>query len=237
MAPRGKAAKAKAPKTFDDSHLAKLTAQIEKKIEGKPDWVKGQAPPKSADNKKPEHGGKRKRQDGPPTDAPPINSPKSKKGRPNPRKQGIRADEETKGPKTKTPSSTLLEEIKALGGDENDLELIENVDSDAEEGDGPKKAKDVEEEIDDKLKNELAQFAASLGLEKLRQEVEEEDEEEEEEEEEAEEPEADEDEEEEEEEEQLPEPPVHKDRVQAVEKPAREERNNDKNGKLVSKRL
>jgi len=243
MAPRGKTAKAKAPKTFDERVLTQLTAKIEKKLDGKPDWVKGQVPPKSNDNRKPEHGGKRKRQDGAPADAP-SKEPQSKKGRPNPRKQGPRPDAQTNGdrqPKGKTPASTLLEEIRALGGDEKDLELIENVDSDAEEGDGPKKPKEAEEEVDDGLKNELAAFAASLGLEKLRQEVEAESEEGEDEEE-VEEPEPEEEAEEEdevEEEQEQPEPQIHEDRRQAVreEKPTREERNQDKNGKLVSKHL
>lgn len=223
MAPRGKSAKAKAPKTFDDSALTQLTASIEKKLGGKPDW----------ENKKPQHGGKRKRPDGPATDNP-NNEPLSKK---RPTRKGpsdrIKAHQPQAKP-AKTPSSTLLEEIRLLGGDENDLELIENVDSDAEEGDGSKQAKDTEAEVDDIFKNELAKFAASLGLEKLRQEVEAESEADEEEEE-VEEPEADAEEEvEEDEEEEEPQQPARQERLEA---PAREERNKDKNGKLVSKHL
>ncbi|KAH8905094.1 CBF-domain-containing protein [Coniochaeta sp. PMI_546] len=219
MAPRGKSAKAKAPKTFDDSALTQLTASIEKKLGGKPDW----------ENKKPQQGGKRKRPDGPATDNP-NNEPLSKK---RPTRKGpsdrIKAHQPQAKP-AKTPSSTLLEEIRALGGDENDLELIENVDSDAEEGDGSKQAKDTEAEVDDIFKNELAKFAASLGLEKLRQEVEAESEADEEEEE-VEEPEADAEEEvEEDEEEEEPQQPARQERLEA---PAREERNKDKNGKLM----
>ena len=212
MAPRGKSAKAKAPKTFDDSALNQLTASIEQKLGGKPDW----------ENKKPQHGGKRKRQDGPVTDNPNNEPLKKRPARKGPSDRAKAAQPQAKP--AKTPSSTLLEEIRALGGDENDLELIENVDSDAEEGEGPKKPKDVEEEVDDKFKNELAKFAASLGLEKLRQEVEVEEEEEEEEDEELE-GEEEEEESEEREEAQTPEPP------------AREELSKETRGKLVSKHV
>lgn len=221
MAPRGKSARAKAPKTFDDSALTQLTASIEKKLGGKPDW----------ENKKPEHGGKRKRQDGPAIDNP-NNEPLKK--RPARKGPGDRAKAAQPAAKpAKTPAATLLEEIRALGGDENDLELIENVDSDAEEGQGPKKGKDAEEEVDDKFKNELAKFAASLGLEKLRQEAEEESEAEDEAGE-AEEYGEEEDAQAEEEEEEEPQPPARSERP---EPPAREERNTDAHGKLVSKPL
>jgi ribosome biogenesis protein MAK21 len=220
MAPRGKSAKVKAPKTFDDSALTQLTASIEKKLGGKPDW----------ENKKPEHGGKRKRQDGPTTDNPNNEPLKKRPARKGPGDR-IKAHQPAAKP-TKTPSSTLLEEIRALGGDENDLELIANVDSDAEEGEGPNKAKDAEEEVDDKFKSELAKFAASLGLEKLRQEVEEESEAEDEAGEAAEPDEEEEEAEEEDEEEQQPPAPLER-----PEPPAREERNKDVHGKLVSKPL
>lgn len=210
-------------KSFDDSALTQLTASIEKKLGGKPDW----------ENKKPEHGGKRKRQDGPATDNP-NNEPLKK--RPARKGPGDRAKAAQPAAKpAKTSAAALLEEIRALGGDENDLELIENVDSDAEEGQGAKKAKDAEEEVDDKFKDELAKFAASLGLEKLRQEVEEESEAEEEAEEAAEPDEEDDAEaEEEEEEEEEPQPPAHSERP---EPPTREERSKDAHGKLVSKPL
>lgn len=225
MAPRGKSTKAKAPKTFDDSALTQLTASIEKKLVGKPDW----------ENKKPQHGGKRKRTDGPATDNP-NNEPLPKK---RPTRKG--PSDRIKGhqPQTKpakTPASTLLEEIRALGGDENDLELIENVDSDAEDGDAPKQAKDAEVEVDDIFKNELAKFAASLGLEKLREEVEAESEAEAEEDE-VEAPEAEDEEEIEEDEEELEEEPQPPARQERPEPTAREERINEKYGKLVSKHL
>jgi ribosome biogenesis protein MAK21 len=170
MAPRGNSKKAKAPKTFDDASLSQLTAKIAKKLGGDVESEKEQgAAPKGNNNK--ENGGKRKRQDGPPTDSL-AKGPKSKKRHTeNGRNDGDKGGQQRPAKSAKTPSSTLLEEIKALGGDENDLELIENVDSDAEEGDGQQQSKDAEAQVDDKFKNELAKFAASLGLEKLREEV------------------------------------------------------------------
>jgi len=217
MAPRGKSSKAKAPKTFDDSALNQLTATIEKKLGGKPDW----------ENKKPQHGGKRKRQDGPATDNPNNEPLKKRPARKGPNDRAKAAQPQAKP--AKTPSSTLLEEIRALGGDENDLELIENVDSDAEVAEGPKKPKDVEEEVDDKFKNELAKFAASLGLEKLRQEAQVEEEEEEGDAE----PEGEEEEEESEDGEEA-QPPA---RQEGPEAPARQEHTKETRGKLVSKHV
>ncbi|TEA10375.1 Ribosome biogenesis protein NOC1 [Colletotrichum sidae] len=63
----------------------------------------------------------------------------------------------------------LLEEIRALGGNENDLQLIEDIDSDQEavatscgaEEDGPA--------VDGALRNELAAFAAQLGLQQYHE--------------------------------------------------------------------
>ncbi|KAF4451036.1 hypothetical protein F53441_5935 [Fusarium austroafricanum] len=64
----------------------------------------------------------------------------------------------------KIDEKTLLEEIKALGGDESDLALIQDIDSDEEEyTQGPKDSKAV----DMSLKNELAAFSKQLGFEKV----------------------------------------------------------------------
>ncbi|KAB5551326.1 CBF/Mak21 family-domain-containing protein [Coniochaeta sp. 2T2.1] len=217
MAPRGKQSKPKGPKTFDESTLTQLTANIEKKLEGKPDW----------ENKRPQHGGKRKRPDDNPNNEP---LPKKRPTRKGPEQRAQAA--QRPGKPAKTPTSTLLEEIKALGGDENDLELIENLDSDAEEGAGPK-PKEPDVEVDDGFKNELAKFAASLGLEKLREEAEAESEEEDE----VEEPEPEAEEEfedvEEEEEEEAPQPPARQERPEPPAKEERKKDKNDQNGKLM----
>ncbi len=58
----------------------------------------------------------------------------------------------------------LLDEILALGGNEEDLELVANVDSGDEGGDAPRPKVSSETIVDKSLKDELAQFASSLGL-------------------------------------------------------------------------
>lgn len=69
------------------------------------------------------------------------------------------------GPSKPTPKSeksekeTLLEEIRALGGDEEDLKLIEDIDSSDEEF-----VKDDKKPVDKSLKDELAAFSKQLGF-------------------------------------------------------------------------
>jgi ribosome biogenesis protein MAK21 len=61
----------------------------------------------------------------------------------------------------KIDEKTLLEEIKALGGDESDLALIQGIDSDDEEyAQGSKDSKSV----DKGLKDELAALSKQLGF-------------------------------------------------------------------------
>ncbi|KAK3394860.1 CBF/Mak21 family-domain-containing protein [Podospora didyma] len=61
-------------------------------------------------------------------------------------------------------ADTLLEEILALGGDQDDLELVANVDSGDEGGDAekPKLSQDIS--LDKSFRDELAKFASSLGI-------------------------------------------------------------------------
>jgi ribosome biogenesis protein MAK21 len=61
----------------------------------------------------------------------------------------------------KIDEKTLLEEIKALGGDESDLALIQGIDSDDEED--AKGSKDSKA-VDKGLKDELAAFSKQLGF-------------------------------------------------------------------------
>ncbi|KAF4338244.1 ribosome biogenesis MAK21 [Fusarium beomiforme] len=61
----------------------------------------------------------------------------------------------------KVDQKTLLEEIRALGGDESDLALIQDVDSDDEEY--TQSSKDSKA-IDKSLKDELAAFSKQLGF-------------------------------------------------------------------------
>ncbi|EFQ29206.1 CBF/Mak21 family protein [Colletotrichum graminicola] len=64
----------------------------------------------------------------------------------------------------------LLEEIRALGGDEEDLKLIGDIDSDQEDVAG-EDSSGSNEVVDGKLKNELAAFAAQLGLQQYHEET------------------------------------------------------------------
>jgi ribosome biogenesis protein MAK21 len=72
------------------------------------------------------------------------------------------------GPKNKQ-SSILLDEILALGGNEDDLELVANVDSGDEGGEAPRPKVSSEPPVDKSLRDELSQFASSLGFSKFRQ--------------------------------------------------------------------
>jgi ribosome biogenesis protein MAK21 len=63
----------------------------------------------------------------------------------------------------------LLDEILALGGNEDDLELVANVDSGDEGGDTPRPKASSSFVVDKSLQDELAQFASSLGFNKFRE--------------------------------------------------------------------
>ena len=62
----------------------------------------------------------------------------------------------------KEDDEALLEEIRALGGDESDLALIKDIDSDDEDY-----VKDSKKPLDKSLKDELAAFSKQLGLAEL----------------------------------------------------------------------
>ena len=103
----------------------------------------------------------------------PINKSSSSadalQARPKKRKYDGNKDSETTQPEKKRQrnisEAVLLEEIKALGGDESDLKLIEDVSSDSEE--------DIEgvsgKPQDESLLKEIAKFAEGLGFENLAQ--------------------------------------------------------------------
>lgn len=72
------------------------------------------------------------------------------------------------GPKN-NQSSVLLDEILALGGNEDDLELVANVDSGDEGGEAPRPKVSSEPTVDKSLRDELSQFASSLGFSEFRE--------------------------------------------------------------------
>ncbi|KAL8304367.1 hypothetical protein RB600_007683 [Gaeumannomyces tritici] len=142
-------AQKKGPSTrpsLDENALFQLTSKIDKALS------------KSEDKSRP---GKRKRQD----DDEKRAKPPKRQPAPDSGKKGA---DESKDAKDK--NALLLQDIKALGGDEEDLDLVVGIDSDAEEG----AAKPVERELDDAFKRELAKFASGLGFENVRDDMEDE---------------------------------------------------------------
>ena len=131
--------------SFDKTALAQLTSKIDKSLADS----EKQRPPKRkrARDNQDEHGTKRRQ-----TRPSEHNAPTDLGG----------------GPKDKQ-SSILLDEILALGGNEDDLELVANVDSGDEGGQAPRPKVSSEPAVDKSLRDELSQFASSLGFSKFRQ--------------------------------------------------------------------
>lgn len=151
MAPANREDKKRQPAqpSFNETTLNKSIAKLDKAL------VK----PKGS-----EQNGKRKRQDGPAAAPKPNKKRQTDASGPGPAK----GKGEGKGSRPeKISSSRLLEEIKALGGDEDDLALIENIDSDADGGDEELQELGTDAALDASLKNELAKFASSLGFENV----------------------------------------------------------------------
>lgn len=146
---------------FDETALSKLTAKIETDLSN----TKPKSKPKDQ-KQKDERPAKRKRSENDAKEATP-NKRQAQEPKNRPAKSLKKGPKESKTPKDK--KAELLQEILALGGDENDLDIVAGVDSDAEEGQGPK-PKEAPAEADKALKNELAKFAAGLGFEKVRDE-------------------------------------------------------------------
>lgn len=146
---------------FDETALSKLTAKIDT------DLANPKPKSKPRDQKqKDERPAKRKRSENDVKDATP-NKRQAKEPKNRPAKPSKKTAKESNVPKDK--KTELLQEILALGGDENDLDIIAGVDSDVEEGQEAK-PKEAPAEMDKALKNDLAKFAAGLGFEKVRDE-------------------------------------------------------------------
>ncbi|KAK2611300.1 hypothetical protein N8I77_004653 [Diaporthe amygdali] len=146
---------------FDETALSKLTAKIETDLSN----TKPKSKPKDQ-KQKDERPAKRKRSENDVKEATP-NKRQAQEPKNRPAKSLKKGAKESKTPKDK--KAELLQEILALGGDENDLDIVAGVDSDVEERVVPKQ-KEILAELDKALKNELAKFAAGLGFEKVRDE-------------------------------------------------------------------
>lgn len=139
---------------FDEAALSKLTAKIETEL----------SKPKSNESSKhkDQRPSKRKRADNDVKDA-----------NPHPQKRQAQEPRRAPGKPKKAPKdkrAEMLEEIRALGGDEADLDLVAGIDSDADDDQGAKPAKPALADMDNAFKSELAKFAAGLGFENVRDE-------------------------------------------------------------------
>ncbi|KAI0525787.1 CBF/Mak21 family-domain-containing protein [Xylaria bambusicola] len=161
--------------TFDEAALSKLTARLDSKL---------------AEAKRPDHKsskGKRKLDQSADVASPPAKK-RNHKGRPdqsnkakpngkslsNPVKPNFQSrdrpskpqDRKHNGPQRDDPNF-LLDEIKALGGDEDDFALVGDIDSDEEAVNNQTSSKSA----DKKLRDELATFAAGLGFDQVQQDA------------------------------------------------------------------
>lgn len=140
----GKGPKGPRGSSFDENALTNLTSKLDQSLAKGSDHKRKQ-PPTNNDSANQDRKRQRNSSKGPPN-----KSPKGAKGgpsKPSPAKGG------------KGAGKSLLDEIRALGGDEEDLALIEDIESSDEEvvkaGDAP---------LDKKLKAELAAFSKNLGF-------------------------------------------------------------------------
>ena len=155
--------------TFDDAALFKLTAKIDNKLA-----ESRRNTPSNGTRNELEPGNKKRKQapDRGVITTEPLPKKRSRKEEKRERKPADKGhppkpNKVIRDTKTKntvgSDAQVLLSEIKALGGSEEDLRLVENVDSDEEVGDSIGNEKDP----GDKLRVELARFAAGLGFEKV----------------------------------------------------------------------
>ncbi|KAI1868708.1 uncharacterized protein JN550_006283 [Neoarthrinium moseri] len=171
---------------FDDAALASLTAKIDQRLNNKtptgsnkkskpqdsPQTRQNNKKTKPQDSPRGQPNLKRKRQDDKTDQA-------AKKRNDQPPKKDAKGKKDKKdkkspnGPKPTqngaTSSNVLLDEIRALGGDEDDLKLVGDIDSEDETFDDYVKTNGKNADKD--LQSELAKFALGLGFEKVQAEV------------------------------------------------------------------
>ncbi|KAI1505336.1 CBF/Mak21 family-domain-containing protein [Biscogniauxia marginata] len=138
--------------SFDGAALSKLTAKIDSKL----------AESKKSDGKKAK--GKRKLDQTADAAQPPHKKRShegQQNGKPSPRSRPKAKKQAAPQP---TDSDVLLNEVRELGGDEEDYKLIADIDSDDDAVNNQQGTKDA----DKGLRAELAKFAAGLGFENAR---------------------------------------------------------------------
>ncbi|KAI0915089.1 CBF/Mak21 family-domain-containing protein [Ustulina deusta] len=162
--------------SFDAAALSKLTAKLEGKLAGvktsDPKSTKGKrkldqstdiAPPPA---KKRSQQGKPDRSQKGKLNGKPLSKPRTK---PNVQSKDRPSKPQEKKPKVspRGDANFLLDEIKALGGDEDDYKLVRDIDSDDDAVNNQTGSKDV----DKLLRAELASFAAGLGFDQVEQDA------------------------------------------------------------------
>ncbi|KAI1330914.1 CBF-domain-containing protein [Xylariaceae sp. FL0255] len=162
--------------TFDEAALSKLTAKLDSKLaEIKTSDNKSQAKGKrkldhAADNA--QHPSKKRNQQKKPNKPRESGRSRSNAGAQSDSPHAARhfktQDKKNKPsqpskPSESSDSNVLLDEIKALGGDEDDFKLIEGVESDDEAVNSQK----LNKSTDKTLRAELAKFAAGLGFDEV----------------------------------------------------------------------
>ena len=136
---------------FDEAALAQLTSKIDKTL------------PKADDDDK-EDSPKRKRKHAAPQDERDSKRRQTVTSAPAQKQPAALSDKKSKN----ASAGALLDEILALGGDEADLELVANIDSDNEGGDTPDSKESQIKPVDKSFQDELAKFASALGFDSVR---------------------------------------------------------------------
>ncbi|KAI1810589.1 CBF-domain-containing protein [Poronia punctata] len=167
--------------TFDKVALSKLTAKLDSKLAdvktSEPKNVKGKRKlDQSTDSTLPPT--KKRNQQGKPERKPERSNPAKANGKPKPNakphnksttpteKRQPKSQDQKEKPPQSSDVDVLLEEIKALGGDEDDYKLIGEIDSDDEAVNDQNASK----KADKALSAELAKFAAGLGFDQVKPE-------------------------------------------------------------------
>ncbi|KAH8645483.1 CBF/Mak21 family-domain-containing protein [Xylariales sp. PMI_506] len=159
---------------FDDAALASLTSKIDKKLSEK---GKDKKKPQSQASPQAKPNLKRKRQEDKTEQVTKKRNDPPKRETNGQHKKQNKHDKKASKPASNGAISSdvnvLLEEIKALGGDEKDLELVGDIESEDETfGDASNTT-----QLDKSFQAELAKFASALGFEKVQPEELEEEEE------------------------------------------------------------
>ncbi|KAK0656010.1 CBF/Mak21 family-domain-containing protein [Cercophora newfieldiana] len=153
---RTKQKKKAASTNFDQNALAQLTAKLDTALPSKPDSapLAKRKRSREADDEPGADNGAKKRQ--------------ARKGAKPQRDQGSGDEAQADDDDNDESENLLLKEILALGGDEDDYNLVANVDSGDEGDQAPAPKAPSSNRLDLALQEELAKFASALGFQQHR---------------------------------------------------------------------